>query len=145
MGRLLPFATDLPRFIHQAPPRGSISRAIRLTLWKEPDHLATAWGPRRRSAMNTEGPAVLLAGGDHVEGLRPAPAMRRILQAVGEHGDDLVLVVAETSPALFLDKAAQRIQQRGRAAGPILLRGQVGNLPDGSGIVDVVDSMERAA
>ena len=54
--------------------------------------------------------------------------------AVGEDGDDLVLVVAEAGQACvgLLDEAAESVQQRGRAAGAVLLRGQVGTFAMGT-------------
>ena len=56
----------------------------------------------------------------------------------GEHGDDLVLLAIEPLQASVrtLDEAAESVQQRSGAAGPVPLHGQVGNLLDGDSVVD---------
>ena len=50
----------------------------------------------------------------------------------GEHDDDLVLVVVEPGQALIglFDRVAERVQHGRQAAGAILFRDWVGDLPD---------------
>lgn len=89
-------------------------------------------------AQEDEGPTLPLPFGDRREEPLPAPGTGGVLATVAVHHDDLVLFATEPLQASvgMLHEAAQRVEQRGGAAGLVALHGQVGRVLDVDGLVD---------